>query len=270
MTKNFATQFDYISAPGTTLPFLNEVFVTDDGTDGQLIWALDATATPVLLAKVDPGSANTGSEFDPGLAAEIGGVSSVLYTLYDANLGQELWTTDGTAAGTAMVLALNGTPGTKNVVGFVGSGATSVLFTDDGLHGQQIWHTDGTASGTTLLATVDPGPEPAGSEFDFVGIGFTPPPNGNADGSPYLGVLYDKTLGQELWRSDGTQSGTQMVAHTASGVPASRALRRSPHHSRPDPPDRRHRTRSSRWMMACMASRSGPRTEQRPVRSAWP
>lgn len=73
----------------------------------------------------------------------------------------------------------------------------------DNVHGRELWVTDGTAAGTYMVKDINPGI--AGSitslysfiAYDFNGILFFKASNG--------------INGQELWRSDGTSSGTWMV-----------------------------------------------------------
>ncbi len=226
MSKNFATQFDYLSLGMTSINIVSEVFVSDDGVDGQLIWSVNATATATLTGSVDSGASDTGTLFDPGsignfASSDPSKPSSFLYLLYDATLGQQLWRTDGTAGGTSLVMSLYPGPGTKSASGSFNDNNKSVFVSDDGVHGQKIWATDGTTAGTMLLATVDPGTEPAGSEFNPNLIGYTVAANGFAP--PYLFVLYDKTLGQQLWRSDGTVGGTQVV-ETLNSAPGSKSV----------------------------------------------
>ena len=188
-----------------------DVFVTDDGVHGQQIRSTDGTSAGTeLLATVDPGAEPSGGALDPqALAPSIEGASfaagDAAFVLYSATLGQQLWKSDGATA--TLVLTLNSGPGNKNssTLSFSVNG-NSVFATDDGVHGQKIWASDGTTAGTTLVATANSGTEAAGSEFVPSDIGFT----GSGDG---LIVLYDQTIGQELWLTDGTVGGTHVVAN---------------------------------------------------------
>jgi ELWxxDGT repeat protein len=86
----------------------------------------------------------------------------------------------------------------------------------DGVHGAELWRTDGTAAGTWMVADINPG----SNSSSPVGLGSAP----NRDGMESYGryqmvvvnhVLYfradDGVHGPELWRSDGTATGTYMV-----------------------------------------------------------
>jgi ELWxxDGT repeat protein len=102
----------------------------------------------------------------------------------------ELWTTDGTVAGSHLVKDIQ--PGDK------GSSPSSMLtvgdkvyFTaDDGVHGLELWRTDGTGEGTVLAADIDPGPygsEPRGLQV--------------MDGKLYFSA-HRRDVGRELFMID--------------------------------------------------------------------
>jgi ELWxxDGT repeat protein len=85
------------------------VFAIDDGVHGQQIWSTDGTALgTTMLAEVPSVSVSTGPDHDPVILG--GGTSGgqfdpsrVFFSLED---GQDLWSTDGTVAGTALAAAL--------------------------------------------------------------------------------------------------------------------------------------------------------------------
>jgi ELWxxDGT repeat protein len=117
-------------------------------------------------------------------------VNGTLYfTASDGN-GTELWTSDGTAAGTTS-LSGNVDPGDLTNVG------GTLYFIAEG---SQLWSSDGTAADTVKVA------------------GFT----GANDLTNVNGELYfaanDGTHGNELWKSDGTAAGTTMVKDICPAV----------------------------------------------------
>lgn len=126
----------------------------------------------------------------------------------DGTHGTELWTTDGTTAGTQMVLDLN--PGAVN--GFPGNltAANGQLYfygfnTSDFL-GSKVFTSDGTADGTRLLVDTYPG-------GNFGGF-FGPPPPSNftaLNNNVVLFTAVDPEGGQELWRTDNTTAGTYRI-----------------------------------------------------------
>jgi ELWxxDGT repeat protein len=140
--------------------------------------------------------------------------------------GDELWHTDGTAAGTMRVKDINPGAADANIdfLGFTSNlGVTTALlfFANDGMHGSELWRSDGTPAGTVLVKDINPGA--AGSVLGFTGQG---------DGLTRNGVVYfiadDGTHGRELWKSDGTTTGTVMVKDINPGAPSSSILSLQP------------------------------------------
>src|SRR6185369_2985547 len=79
-------------------------------------------------------------------------------TATNAGVGRELWSTDGTRAGTYLVRDINigpanGLPGTNNFLTVAGNWL--YFAGDDGQGGSQLWKTDGTSAGTTLVRSMD-------------------------------------------------------------------------------------------------------------------
>lgn len=129
----------------------------------------------------------------------------------------------------------------------------SVVFfaANDGLSGAELWRSDGTAAGTRLVKDIVPGAHSsapykitaAGPDIFFVvGTDFENPvlwrSNGTADGTKPLhafrsiqgmaalgNVLYfsadDGTAGFEVWKSDGTETGTILVRDISPGEASS-------------------------------------------------
>ena len=172
-------------------------------------------------------------------------------TLYfyatDGAYGQELWKSDGTAAGTVMVkditIGSSGT-GVSNFVAMAGK----LYFVASDVTGSRLWQSDGTSAGTTKVSTtvtVDPSSglmtmngllyfkasDVNGSELwrsDGTAVGtfrITNMPLFNA--SPYnltnvSGTLFfvasDSATGTELWKTDGTLAGTSFVKDILPGT----------------------------------------------------
>jgi ELWxxDGT repeat protein len=123
--------------------------------------------------------------------------STLFFTAEDATHGRELWKTDGSEAGTALVRDIF--PGSAGAVPahFVDVNGTLFFTAEDGTHGRELWKSNGTAEGTELVKDIAPG---AGS---FGLTQFTP-----VNGRLFF-LVDDGTNGAVIWLSDGTASGTQ-------------------------------------------------------------
>lgn len=79
----------------------------------------------------------------------------------DGSVGAELWKSDGTSSGTALVCDIR--PGSSGSYNGGGSGAVTYLVNvngtwfltvDDGAHGNELWTSDGTSAGTKLVRDI--------------------------------------------------------------------------------------------------------------------
>ncbi len=149
------------------------VFAADDGVHGLEPWVSDGTAAGTrMLADIDPRPVQPGSgESFPGGFTALGD-GRALFSAFSPDQGQELWVTDGTPAGTVLVLDLRPGAASASPTGIAAIGPGLAAFTgDDGVTGPEPWITDGTAAGTFALADIGPGP--AGSDAR----GFAPLPD---------------------------------------------------------------------------------------------
>ncbi len=175
----------------------------DDGVHGREPWLSAGTAAgTVLLADVNPGAGDSSLTFPPynleNDALAPGG-GAFLFQADDGVHGFEPWTSDGTAAGTALLLDVDSGSDSSYAHGFTRLGSKVLFAADDGTTGTELWSTDGTAAGTAMVKDINPG------------LG-----NGNAHlltpfGGQLLFAAYDGVTGQELWKTDGTAAGTVQV-----------------------------------------------------------
>ncbi|HEX6101117.1 MAG TPA: Calx-beta domain-containing protein [Thermoanaerobaculia bacterium] len=118
--------------------------------------------------------------------------------------GEELWSTDGTAAGTSMVAnIMTGSQGSKPSRFSIVNG--SLLFAASDSRGEELWITDGTAAGTRLLADINSaGPSSS-------------PGAGVVIGGQLIFPASDGVNGRELWITDGTPAGTRFFKDLIPG-----------------------------------------------------
>jgi ELWxxDGT repeat protein len=193
------------SGYGYSPSFLTDVqgtlfFSADDGTNGQALWKSDGTEGGTVLVKaIQPGGGD--SYYDgPAQLAAVG--PTLFFTADDGVHGSELWSSDGSEVGTAMVKDIQPGEYDSDAYSLTDAGGTLFFTAKDGVHGRELWKSDGTEGGTVLVKDIEPGT--GGSYYDdaatLTAVGAT----------VYL-AADDGVRGRELWKSDGTDGGTVLV-----------------------------------------------------------
>jgi ELWxxDGT repeat protein len=179
-------------------------FAADDGTTGVELWKSDGTAAgTALVENINPGALATDSSY-PVYLTTAGG--TLYLTADDGTTGSELWKSDGTAAGTALVEDINPSLAFLGPYELTDIDGTLYFSADDGTNGTELWKSDGTAAGTVLVEDINPGADSSGpSELTDVH-------------GALLFAAFDATNGLELWTSDGTAAGTALVKDINPGV----------------------------------------------------
>lgn len=152
-----------------------------------------------LVADICPGT----NPSTPVQFTEAG--SKVFFQATDCIHGKEWWVTDGTAAGTRMIVDLRpGASGQTDVDAGVHTMLNGLLYftASDSLHGVELWKTDGTAAGTTLVKDIEPGINRSyiSTMYHYAGKIYFSKSKGNGGVAP-----------NELWVTDGTTAGTKFV-----------------------------------------------------------
>lgn len=230
---------DILPGPGASAPqHLTDVrgrlfFTARTDATGTELWKSDGTeAGTQLVADVAPGSMDSAI----GHLTPVGG--RLFFTADNGDTGLELWKSDGTAAGTQLVKDINddlvptsGITAPSSPASLTNVNGTLFFTADDGIlpdysangapnHGRELWKSDGTEAGTVLVKDI------SFNEPDFANFpirGSSPAFLTNINGTLFFiasqivndSVFDPDTTLLQLWKSDGTETGTVLV----TGVP---------------------------------------------------
>jgi ELWxxDGT repeat protein len=214
MVRDIQTGVDLVSfnnfTSGPSSPYL--FFIADDMIHGTELWRCSAGFTDFQMVKdINP----TGSSYPYKLTL----IDGILYFwANEGTAGRELWKSDGTEAGTMLVKdifpGVDGQSGYGSIVKVVLSDTSSAIFftARTSSTGNELWRTDGTPDNTVMVKDINPGANSSMPQLNTApAISFNHRLFFAAD---------DGTNGQELWSSDGTESGTTLVENLGPGSSA--------------------------------------------------
>lgn len=184
-------------------------FAADDGSTGLELWRSDGTDSGTWMVKdIKSGSGDGMISISQHNMIRVG--SKLFFNADDGVNGMELWRTDGTTAGTAIVVDINLGSG-SGVDWLVGVADTNQLFfrANDGTNGKELWKSDGSVGGTVMVKDINSGSG-----------GSNPSRMTMIDGVLYFRA-YDGQSGSDLWVSDGTDAGTQAIQASSGPDPTS-------------------------------------------------
>src|SRR5690606_26629098 len=137
---------------------------------------------------------------EPELLTVVG--DTTYFIASDPAHGKGLWKSDGSAAGTTFVTRIDLGPRTR-YLDLVAAGDTLYIVADDDERTPfdtiEIFASDGSAEGTTLVKSWIKNVS-SWNPLSYLGVGDT-----------LFVVAGDSEHGYELWKSDGTPDGTQIV-----------------------------------------------------------
>ena len=149
------------------------------------------------------------------------------FTANDGETGKELWVSDGTADGTHLLVDID--PSSNNngqnsnyyydpysylytssydVTGFTEFNDKLYFTANDGKNGHELWVSDGTTDGTHLLLDINPGDNES-YYSDYANSSY--PANFVEFNDKLYFTANDGENGHELWVSDGTADGTNLL-----------------------------------------------------------
>ncbi|QGJ70276.1 Hypothetical protein PBC10988_19710 [Planctomycetales bacterium 10988] len=184
------------SSPQFLTVFDNTLFFQANGLSGGVqLWTYDGTSAGVMPFF----DSNAEVVQNPRYLTNANGTLFFTSGAPIGGLGQELWISDGTCAGTMLVKNLF-EGGLDSVPEFFTDVNGTLFFRATGeTAGFELWRSDGTIDGTNLVKDIIPGLR-GSNPIDLV----------NVNGTLFFSAE-SPSLGRELWKSDGTPGGTQVV-----------------------------------------------------------
>jgi ELWxxDGT repeat protein len=191
-------------------------FAADNGFQGRELWTSDGTPQGTRLLKdINLGPNDSSPQYLTLVRDDRLPTKGLLYfTADDGNFGRELWRTDGTLQGTRMVRNIN--PGAASsdpleLVKFQDAPGRERLFfsATNGVNGRELWKTEPLTDTTIMVRDINPGPEDSSPTY------LTQAPDGRQQRMYFRAD--DGVRGAELWSSDGTLAGTEIVKDIRPG-----------------------------------------------------
>lgn len=186
-----------------------------DGVGSEL-WTSDGTeAGTTLVEDIRPGDQSSLLFQDPALTDFAG---TLLFFADDGVNGLEIWTSDGTEAGTTLVTDFSGQAAPMQILirtrlALAGGRLLFRAFDED--LELDLWATDGTAAGTEkIVDTTTPTSSVLISPWDGKVV---EPTAWGSVGDDLVFLADDGTTGNEPFVSDGTAAGTELLADTYPG-----------------------------------------------------
>jgi ELWxxDGT repeat protein len=180
------------TSPSDLTLFEGDIYFISHGSPYGAIWRSDGT--PEGTTMVFAGAYNQTTDLHAALGR-------LFFSAGTVETGGELWTSDGTVAGTFLLQDLLPGPNGGSPGEFTEFGGR--LFFTAFSEGRDLWATDGTAGGTSRVAVIDP----SGS------LGSQPAPLITVGSHVLFGATAD-AIHYDLYTSDGTAAGTQVLTTT--------------------------------------------------------
>ncbi|HNP23475.1 MAG TPA: T9SS type A sorting domain-containing protein [Panacibacter sp.] len=182
----------------------NLLYFSAEDANGQELWVSDGTNSNTKLVKdIFPGLGGSNPSYlTPNK-------NKVIFAATGTS-GAELWKSDGTEAGTELVKDINrSTTSSSYPYGFAALNNNALFYANTNAYGQELWKTDGTNAGTVMVKDIYPGSQTSNQNSALVLMA----PAGNG----LVLSAASPVFGNELWKTDGTSAGTQMLKDLTPG-----------------------------------------------------
>jgi ELWxxDGT repeat protein len=187
-------------------------FSARDVAHGSELWAIDAASD--VLAMVNDILPGSGGSFPAVVQDFVGGFPGgmldgrLYFVAGDGIHGSEVWSTDGTAAGTSLLKNIKRQPDQTLARFFTAVDESVYFYAIDDEHGSELWKTDSVGNGATLVKDINP----TGSSNPSLLTKF---------GNRLAFVAQEGASGAELSISDGTADGTYVIDAISPGASSS-------------------------------------------------
>ena len=210
------------TTPGSSPSNLTDVdgtlFFTASDARGNALWRSGGTAGGTVLIK-RLGSNGYDDYYNDSSMVGVDG--TLFFTTEGKDGDYELWRSDGSKTGTVLVKRFasdGGEYGSDGPENLTAVGDTLFFTASDGVHGEELWRSNGTRAGTV------PG-QGHRQRRRVTATTSTAPRTSRRSETPCSSPPTTAVRGQEVWRSDGTRSGTVLVKDIRPGSYSSYARR---------------------------------------------
>ena len=180
-----------------------------DAPAGRELWVTDGTSAGTSLVKdIFPGNYLLNGNYvnnDSGIGNLTECAGRAFFSATDGTNGYELWSSDGTAAGTTMVKDILPGVGSASPNGLKCVNGKLVFAATSSTGGQEPWVSDGTSAGTVQLVDIYAGASSSAPTGFYT-----------SNGKAYFRAN-DVSNGTELWMTDGTSAGTVLLKNINPG-----------------------------------------------------
>ena len=188
-----------------------QLFFTAQTATGRDVWTLDPTLTAGarMVKDLDSGY------LEPDNLKN--GNGKLFFASTTATGGRELWQSDGSTAGTTLFKEF--APGVENGLARFGVVNNTLYISANEGRGTALWKSDGTLPGTALLKDL--------AQADTSGLTATDGLRGLTIAGKLYFVRELPGTGLEVWRTDGSTAGTQLIKKIVSPTASAAATARS-------------------------------------------